>query len=61
MLNNNKKINVEFLPTKPADNQIENDFLITQLMITAAKIGIRGLSKDNCAIMESEVNDVESS
>ena len=61
MSKKNEKIKVEFLPTKPADNQVENDFLMTQLMITAAKIGIRGLSKDNCAIMESEVNDVESS
>lgn len=60
MSNNNKKINVEFLPTKPADNQAENDALITALMITAAKIGIRDLRQDNCVIIDSEVKDVES-
>ena len=58
---NNKKINIEFLPTKTADNQIENDVLITQLMITIAKIGIRDLRQDNCVIIDSEVNDVGTS
>ena len=61
MSNENKKIKVEFLSTIPADNQIENDFLITQLMITAAKIGIRDLNQNHCVIIEREVKDVESS
>ena len=61
MSKKNEKIKVEFLPTKPADNQVENDFLMTQLMITAAKIGIRDLRQDNCVIIENEVKDVESS
>jgi len=61
MSKKNEKIKVEFLPTKPADNQVENDFLMTQLMITAAKIGIRDLRQDNCVIIDSEVNDVGTS
>ena len=55
-----QKLKVEFLPAKPADNEIENNVLITQLMIIAAKIGIRDL-RNNCAIIEGEVDYVKSS
>ena len=39
MATKDKKLRVEFLPAKPADNEIENNVLITQLMITATNIG----------------------
>ena len=55
-----QKLKVEFLPAKLADNEIENNVLITQLMIIAAKIGIRDL-RNNCAIIEGEVDYVKSS
>ena len=61
MATKDKKLRVEFLPAKPADNEIENNVLITQLMITATNIGIRDLKKDNCVIIEKEVKSVESS
>ena len=61
MSNKDKKLKIEFLPAESADNVTENDVLITQLMITAAKIGIRDLKQDNCVTIESEVKYDETS
>ena len=61
MSKKDKKIKIEFLPAKSADNVTENNVLITQLMMTAAKIGIRDLKQDNCVTIESEENYDETS
>lgn len=43
----NEKFTVEFLSTEPADNELENNALLTQLIVTLVNIGTRIDSNNN--------------
>ena len=45
--NKTKKITVEFLSTEPANNELENKALLTQLMVSLINIGTRIDSNNN--------------